>query len=145
MNANQDLRVRVLFVCTGNTCRSMMAEHIANRKFGGRVLAASAGTDPGIAPHAQPAIETLRDIGIKVHHHEPKDVRKFQLHEFDLVIAVDTETARVIRQLYPDVGDRLRKWAINDPFGGDPSEYRRCAERLYAAMLRDEQFSGPTR
>lgn len=79
-------RKKVLFLCTGNSCRSQMAEAIVNDILGSVWHASSAGTKPAgyVHPLAQRALE---EIGI---HHEgySKNVNDFIEKDFDLVVTV---------------------------------------------------------
>lgn len=76
----------VIFVCTGNSCRSQMAEAIVNTRLGSEWKAYSAGTQPADKVHPM-AIEVLKEIGIE-HHGRTKTVDEFCGHDFDLVITV---------------------------------------------------------
>jgi len=75
----------VLFLCTGNSCRSQMAEAIVNARYPGW-RAASAGTRPTGIIHPM-AIQVLREIGIE-HHGTSKNVEQFHNYEIDLVVTV---------------------------------------------------------
>ena len=77
---------KVLFLCTGNSCRSQMAEAIANYRLGERWEAASAGTKPAGFVHPK-ALEALAEIGIR-HQGRSKSVDEFQGVDFDLVVTV---------------------------------------------------------
>ena len=79
-------RKKVIFVCTGNSCRSQMAEAIVNTRLGSEWKAFSAGTQPADYVHPM-AIEVLKEIGI-VHQGRTKTVDEFYGHDFDLVITV---------------------------------------------------------
>jgi len=76
----------VLFLCTGNSCRSQMAEAIINSQYGDEWEAVSAGTQPAGFVHPM-AVQVLSEIGI---HHQgtSKSVDVFRGDEFDLVITV---------------------------------------------------------
>ncbi len=77
---------RVLFLCTGNSCRSQMAEAIVNTRIGDKWEAVSAGTKP--AGHVHPkALAALKEIGLK-HAGSSKPVERFQGVNFDLVVMV---------------------------------------------------------
>ena len=77
---------RVLFLCSGNTCRSQMAEAIINARLSDGWQAFSAGIRAGEA--VQPKVLTvLEEIGIQ-HHGYPKAVETFRDAEFDLVVTV---------------------------------------------------------
>lgn len=77
---------KVLFLCTGNSCRSQMAEAIVNARLGDRWQAFSAGTKPAGFIHSL-ALEALQEIGIQ-HHGSSKQAEEFRDVDFDLVITV---------------------------------------------------------
>ena len=77
---------RVLFLCTGNSARSQMAEAIVNARLGEHWQAVSAGTKP--TGHVHPkAIQALREIGIQ-HEGRSKSVDEFREEAFDVVVTV---------------------------------------------------------
>jgi len=80
------MKKKVLFLCTGNSCRSQMAEAIVNSRLGEKWNAISAGTRPAGLVHPL-AIEVLREIGIE-HSGASKSVDSFYETRFDLVITV---------------------------------------------------------
>jgi len=77
---------KVLFLCTGNSCRSQMAEAIINARLGDSWQAFSAGTKPAGYVHPK-ALEALSEIGIQ-HTGSSKRVDDFQNVDFDLVVTV---------------------------------------------------------
>jgi arsenate reductase len=77
---------KVLFLCTGNSCRSQMAEAIVNARLGGEWEAVSAGTKPAGYVHPR-ALEALAEIGIR-HAGRSKSVEEFKDAAFDLVVTV---------------------------------------------------------
>ncbi len=77
---------KVLFLCTGNSCRSQMAEAIVNARLGAEWQAVSAGTKPAGFVHPK-ALEALSEIGIQ-HEGRSKLADEFREVEFDLVITV---------------------------------------------------------
>jgi arsenate reductase len=80
------MKKKVLFLCTGNSCRSQMAEAIVNARLGEKWEAFSAGTKPAGFIHPL-ALEVLREIGI-THSGTSKSVDSFYETAFDLVVAV---------------------------------------------------------
>lgn len=77
---------RVLFLCTGNSCRSQMAEAIVNARMADRWEAFSAGSHP--AGYIQPmALKVLSEIGID-HHGRSKSLDEFLGQPFDVVITL---------------------------------------------------------
>lgn len=79
-------KLKVLFLCTGNSCRSQMAEAIVNTRLGEEWEAVSAGTNPTGYVHPK-VIQVLQEIGIQ-HLGKSKDVCEFQTVQFDLVVTV---------------------------------------------------------
>lgn len=78
--------MRILILCTGNSCRSQMAEGFF-RSFDPRLEVFSAGTRP--APHANPyAVDVMREAGIDISGNKPKNVDQFVGEPFDYVITV---------------------------------------------------------
>jgi arsenate reductase len=77
---------KVLFLCTGNSCRSQMAEAIVNARLGDAWQAASAGTTPAGTVHPL-AVRALAEIGIQ-HAGRSKHVDEFRGVPFDLVVTV---------------------------------------------------------
>jgi arsenate reductase (thioredoxin) len=77
---------KVLFLCTGNSCRSQMAEAIVNARLGGEWLAFSAGTKPAGSVHPK-ALAALAEIGIQ-HTGRSKLADEFKGVDFDLVVTV---------------------------------------------------------
>ena len=77
---------KVLFLCTGNSCRSQMAEAIVNARFGEKWQAFSAGTHPSGFVHPK-AVQVLEEMGIKPHGYS-KSIDEFRGTQFDLVITV---------------------------------------------------------
>ncbi|MGQ9833322.1 MAG: arsenate reductase ArsC [Candidatus Villigracilaceae bacterium] len=80
------MKRKVLFLCTGNSCRSQMAEAIVNAWLGDEWEAVSAGTKPAGYVHPK-AVEALREIGIQ-HEGRSKRADEFREVDFDLVVTV---------------------------------------------------------
>ncbi len=77
---------KVLFLCTGNSCRSQMADGIANHDFAGRLDAVSAGTEPhGLNPRA---VQVMAEIGIDIGGNSSDHVSRYEGEPFDYVISL---------------------------------------------------------
>ena len=76
----------VLFLCTGNSCRSQLAEAIVNARLGDEWEAVSAGTHPSGYVHPN-AIRVLKEIGVE-HQGRSKNADEFRTVPFDLVVTV---------------------------------------------------------
>jgi arsenate reductase len=79
-------RLKVLFLCTGNSCRSQMAEAIVNARLDTRWQAYSAGSHPASEVHPL-ALRVLAEIGID-HHGRPKSIQDFSGQAFEMVITL---------------------------------------------------------
>ena len=78
--------MRILILCTGNSCRSQMAEGFL-KSFDSRLEVFSAGTHP--APQANPnAVAVMKEVGIDISNNNPKNVDLFIADPFDYVITV---------------------------------------------------------
>jgi arsenate reductase len=80
------MKKKVLFLCTGNSCRSQMAEAIVNARLGEKWEAVSAGTKPAGTVHPK-ALAALADIGIQ-HTGRSKLADEFRGVDFDLVVTL---------------------------------------------------------
>ena len=103
---------RLLFLCTGNSARSQMAEAILNTRGKGRFRAESAGSKP--AARVNPlAIETLRDHGIEWRGHPPRTVDGLERVPWDFVITV-CDRAKESCPIFPGQ-PVLAHWGMEDP------------------------------
>lgn len=109
-----DAKPIVLFLCTGNSARSQMAEGLLRAKAGDRFDAQSAGTDPSPAVHPL-AVEAMREIGIDIDGQRPKPVEEFlgRRAARHLVIVCDGANRKCPRN-FPGVLTR-DFWPIDDP------------------------------
>jgi ArsR family transcriptional regulator, arsenate/arsenite/antimonite-responsive transcriptional repressor / arsenate reductase (thioredoxin) len=104
--------VRVLFLCTGNSSRSQMAEALARARSGGRVEASSAGSAPKpLHPHALRVMREEHGIDLAGHH--PKHLSTFAEQPFDRVISLCDR----VREVCPEFPGRPETvhWSIPDP------------------------------
>ncbi|MFM8365174.1 MAG: arsenate reductase ArsC [Verrucomicrobiota bacterium] len=137
----------VLILCTGNSCRSHMAEGILRRAAGDLLEVHSAGSKPAGFVHPM-AIEALREIGIDISSHTSKSMNEFLDRDIETVITV-CGNAEQACPLFP--GQRNRHhWGFDDPAHatGTPEEilqeFRRVRDEIrrvfeaYAAGRRDQ-------
>ena len=97
-NPSPPARLRVLFLCTGNSCRSQMAEGWARHLHGDRIDARSAGTDPhGLDPRA---VKIMAEAGVDISGHKSKGVDVFREQHIDLVVTV-CDSARETCPVFP--------------------------------------------
>lgn len=100
--------MNVLFVCTANGGRSVMAERLLRREAGDRHAARSAGSDPGAAPHEQ-VVEALRELGIDASDHVPRRLDDEAIEWADVVVATCDDACPVVP------GKRYVAWQLPDP------------------------------
>lgn len=103
---------RVLFLCTGNSCRSQMAEGWANVLLAGKVKAFSAGTAPGPEVDKR-AIKVMAEAGVDISRGRPRSVDEFKNTEFDLVVTVCSNAERTC-PAYWGKGKKLHR-GFDDP------------------------------
>lgn len=109
---------KVLFLCTGNSCRSQLAEAIINARLGDTWEAVSAGTKPAGYVHPK-ALEALFEIGI-VHEGRSKLADEFKGVDFDLVVTVCDSAAEEC-PLWLGKGKRTHH-SFPDPAGAEGSD-----------------------
>jgi arsenate reductase len=125
---------RVLFLCTGNSARSQIAEALLNHDGAGRFEAESAGTEP--AARVNPgALDALASAGIEWHGHPPRSVDGLDRRLWDLVVTV-CDDAKESCPIFP-AGPVMAHWGMPDPAAvqGD-AETRRAAFRGALDVLR---------
>ncbi|MBA2300850.1 MAG: arsenate reductase ArsC [Chloroflexi bacterium] len=115
--------IRVLFVCTGNSARSVMAEALLRRHGGDAFEVYSAGTEPkGINPLT---LRVLADAGIDASWARSKSVEEFLGQSFDHVVTV-CDQARQSCPVFPGVHESLH-WGYEDPAEAQGTEEERLA------------------
>lgn len=126
--------VHVLFVCIGNSGRSVMAERLFRQAAGGRHEARSAGSAPGSAPHPV-VLEALEELGIDASDHVPAKLDDERIAWADIVVAACDDACPIV------AGKRYVNWQLPDPMGRPLAEVRairdEIAERV-AVLLRSE-------
>lgn len=123
-------RKRVLFLCTGNSARSQMAEGILRHLSEGSIDVESAGTRPrGVNPLAVKALEPTIDIS----HQRSKHLDEFIHERFDYVITL-CDRAREECPIFPGHPERIH-WSFPDPAEVEGEEEREAAFRRTASEL----------
>ena len=120
---------RVLFLCTGNSARSQMAQAILEQMAGGTVTAASAGSHP--RPLHPNAVRVMDEDGVDISGRQSRHLNVFAGQRFDYVISL-CDRLREICPEFPDPAEVIH-WSIPDPAAGEGS-YK--AFRAVAADLR---------
>ena len=133
------MKSRVLFLCTGNSARSQMAEGILRHLAGDRFEVFSAGTKPSVVnPHA---IAAMLEIGIDISAHRSKHVNDCFGKPMDTVITV-CDNAKETCPIFPGVKHQLH-WSFEDPAAveGTAEEkravFRKIRDQIYG-RIKDE-------
>lgn len=120
---------RVLFVCFGNACRSVMAEAIARKEAGDIIAASSAGLYPlGEIPlHTR---KTLEENGYSAEGLASKSIAPEALQHADVVINLSGR----MRELEFDDYERVEDWDVADPYGDGEASYQRTLVDIQARV-----------
>ena len=124
--------VRVLFLCTGNSARSQIAEALLSKKGGDRFVAASAGTSP--AREVRPeALAALKSVGIDWSSAMPKSIDHVMKADWDMVITLCDRA----RESCPNLPTRpiTAHWGVRDPVEIDDAGLRAHAFNDAVALL----------
>ncbi len=128
----------IAFVCTGNTCRSPMAEGIFNKLAGERgidVRAVSCGMAAvkGMAPSPN-AVEVCREIGVDISGHRSAFIYDYQIGEFDKIYCMSQEHAMILTQSIGYPPEKIEVLDVADPYGGSVEIYRMCRDIIVVCV-----------
>jgi len=141
------LKTTILFVCSGNTCRSPMAEALARRilarkyevpeteleRKGINVVSAGSFAMPGARATPQ-GVEALRDMGIDLSQHRSKPLSVELIHQADHIFTMGRAHALQVAALVPSAREKVStldpSGDIDDPIGGDTALYKDLAGHL---------------
>ena len=144
--------VMVLFVCTGNTCRSPMAEALFRQMVAERlgcrpdeieahgVIVGSAGVAAWAGGRASTgALETMADFGIDLSGHESQPLTEQLVRQADVIWTMTASHRAALLAQFPEAGDRVAVLSpdridVVDPIGGPVETYRRCAGQIHAHL-----------
>ncbi|HHU62010.1 MAG TPA: low molecular weight protein arginine phosphatase [Natronincola sp.] len=151
----------VLFVCTGNTCRSVMAEyllkhHAEKKGISLRVSSAGVGAFSGDSANKH-AVDVLAELGIDAGEHRSSLVNPYLLEEFDLVLAMTESHKYQLLQAAPHLKERVhllkamaktienvqeldeeieKSYNVSDPFGQSIEIYRQSRDEINSAVKK---------
>jgi protein-tyrosine-phosphatase len=138
----------ILFVCSGNLCRSPMAEGFLQRRLtlegrDGEFRVRSAGTwAVAGAPASTPAVQVMDERGVEIGDHRTHDLIAEDVESADLILTMTEGHAQAVRRSWPQHERKVhllsemvgRRYDIEDPYGSSIEVYRACADEIEALI-----------
>ena len=127
---------KIIFICTGNACRSQIAEGVMRKLAADKFDVFSAGSHPSLV-HPM-SIKVMKEIGIDITSHTSDPISKFLSKNINVVVTVCDNADRVC-PVFPGKVERIH-WSIKDPFKGwnshpdDLVNFRKTREDLTARI-----------
>lgn len=141
--------MNILFVCTGNTCRSPMAEGLLKKiaqddDFELEIYSGGMNANEGASANFN-AIEALRDYDVDISEHVAKNVDAQTIADADIILTMTQAHKDMLLYLFGGAAEEktytLLEYVglqgdIDDPYGGDIDVYKKCAWEINHALLK---------
>jgi arsenate reductase len=137
------LKPKVLFICLGNSCRSIMAEALTRHRCGDRWEAASAGLNP-LGLVAPETLAVLAEMDVNPAGLRSKGLEEFDLTEYRLLMNLSEHSLK--GRIPPAYIDRVLSRPVLDPYGASLEVYRRSRDAISRVIIRElcrEEEAGP--
>lgn len=138
---------KIVFICTGNICRSPMGHHymqkrVIDKNICNNYLIDSCGTYASTGDRAtKNAIEAMKKYDVNMQNHRAKHITEIDLNKYDLIVCLTQNHKTHIALLYPSIQDRvftLKEYVnpesgykdIDDPWGLSMQVYEQCASEI---------------
>ncbi len=138
--------MKILFVCTGNTCRSPMAQGIAKniaeqKGYNDEIVSAGIMADVNSCV-SEFSVMALKDFDIDISSHNPTQLSVNHLEEADIILTMTHSQKEFIIKSAPQHKDKIKSLGeyslqgdISDPYGLDFNTYKNCAHQIKEAVL----------
>ena len=132
---------KIVFICTGNTCRSPMAEGLfkalnGEQKTGLEAISAGIFTNNGMSA-SENAVIVAKELGADISNHKSQMLNGDIVNDAKYLVCMTGAHYDQILLKFPNVSDKLFTLSptdIDDPFGGNIDEYRSCATQIKSAV-----------
>ncbi|MEG0894531.1 MAG: low molecular weight protein arginine phosphatase [Oscillospiraceae bacterium] len=123
----------ILIVCTGNTCRSPMAEGVLNKLIKDNKLEDISVLSMGISAFDGEgatfnAVEALKEIGVDISKHQSKRVMLSDIYDADVIYVMTKEHKEILINACKDCESKIKVIEVKDPFGQDLEIYRQARD-----------------
>lgn len=142
---------KVIFICTGNICRSAMAHHYMQERVDKLHLQNdffidSCGTFATTGDMATvKAMLVMEKYNVRLMKHRAKNIKDVNLEEFDYIMCMTVQHKDMVLKMFPDLKDKvfvLKEYVerkpsnpdIRDPWGYDMDEYERCSKEIVSCI-----------
>lgn len=134
--------MNITFVCSGNTCRSPMAEGIFKKIVKERSINNIQCKSCGISAYngdcvTPNAVEAVKKYGVNIENHRSSVLTQYLAAETDIFVCMTQAHAQVLKNYLYDTGKKITVLGdgIPDPYGGDEEVYSACAEQIYNELF----------
>lgn len=138
--------MKIMFICTGNICRSAMAHKLFEKKLQDNNITDVTVYSSGIFAYngdmaTFDACDAMEEYGVDMSSHKATNTRNSNINEMDLILCATLSHKNSLINMYPELRDKIytiKEYVgnskddldISDPWGYDISVYRRCASQI---------------